>query len=108
MLSDINTTAGEFFNKTFEVDVQDNELSLEFSDAGGAEPNWAITRLKVDLIKLAPAPRAPEVRFVSPQSGDEFPYPSDISVTVHASDIDGTIANVKLYINDQFVRNNFV
>jgi len=104
MLSDINTTAGEFFNKTFEVDVQDNELSLEFSDAGGAEPNWAITRLKVDLIKLAPAPRAPEVRFVSPQSGDEFPYPSDISVTVHASDIDGTIANVKLYINDQFVR----
>ena len=39
-LTDINSIAGVFFNETFEVDVNDEELTLEFSDAGGADPNW--------------------------------------------------------------------
>ncbi len=43
--SDIDTSFGEFEDQTFEVTVTDGALSLEFSDAGGSNPDWAVTRV---------------------------------------------------------------
>ena len=79
-------------------------LTLEFSDAGGADPNWVATRVIINLLELGTVPQAPIVSFASLQSGIELPYQSDLSVTVNATDADGTIANVKLYLNSQLVR----
>ncbi len=44
-LTDIDTQPGVFFNRDFVTDVTDGKLSLEFSDGGGADPNWQVTRI---------------------------------------------------------------
>jgi len=45
MLTNIDSQAGVFFNRSFNVDVNDGKLSLEFSDLGGSDPNWVATRI---------------------------------------------------------------
>jgi len=48
---------------------------------------------------------APTVSFVKPLDGDKFAEPANLSVTVDAKAATGsTISNVKLYLNDVFVR----
>ena len=42
--------------------------------------------------------------FAQPQDGQVFDAGVDLDVVVDASDPDGGIANVKLYLNGQFVR----
>jgi fibronectin type 3 domain-containing protein len=46
----------------------------------------------------------PTVSITTPLNGQSFPAGSNINVAATASDTDGTIANVKLYRNGQFVR----
>jgi len=46
----------------------------------------------------------PTVSFTSPANGATVATGSNLHVQVAASDSDGTIANVKLYLNNQFVR----
>ncbi len=43
----ITNNAGEFPYVVFDVSVTDGELDLEFSDAGGADPNWVVTRMSL-------------------------------------------------------------
>src|SRR6185503_19476002 len=47
---------------------------------------------------------APTVSFSSPQNGAAVAAGTDLHVQVTASDSDGSIAGVKLYVNNQFVR----
>lgn len=47
---------------------------------------------------------APAVSFTSPANGATVAPGTNLHVQVNASDSDGSIANVKLYLNDQFVR----
>jgi hypothetical protein len=44
-LTGINTTAGNFITQAFTIDVTDGKLSLEFSDQGGVDKNWILTRI---------------------------------------------------------------
>lgn len=47
---------------------------------------------------------APTVEFQTPSVGAIFPAPATLQVTVSATDTDGSIANVKLYLNTVLVR----
>ena len=54
-----------------------------------------------------PAPTAnkkPSVRFAKPGNNSSFAVNANISVDVTASDSDGSVSNVRLYLNNQFVR----
>jgi hypothetical protein len=43
--NNINNAAGEFPYVTFDVTVNDGQLDIEFSDAGGSDANWVVTRM---------------------------------------------------------------
>lgn len=47
---------------------------------------------------------APEVSFVNPLPGSMFQEGDDLGVTVEATDNDGNVVNVKLFLNDVLVR----
>ncbi|GAB1855787.1 hypothetical protein MHTCC0001_06210 [Flavobacteriaceae bacterium MHTCC 0001] len=47
---------------------------------------------------------APVVSFVNPTNGENFAAPGDVHVTVDATDADGTISNVVLYLDNTLVR----
>lgn len=47
---------------------------------------------------------APFVLFNAPSAGSSLPAPATIQVSVDATDSDGSISNVKLYLNDVLVR----
>ncbi|MDQ8191129.1 Ig-like domain-containing protein [Roseibacillus persicicus] len=44
----VDSSAGTFPYVNGEVDVRDGVLNLEFSDAGGKDPNWVVTRLSLE------------------------------------------------------------
>src|SRR6185503_19024226 len=48
--------------------------------------------------------QAPSVGFQQPAAGAILPVGTDLYVQVQASDADGSISNVKLYLNTQLVR----
>ena len=41
----INTVAGGQTNLSFQVDVTDGQLNLQFDDAGGSDPSWLVNSL---------------------------------------------------------------
>lgn len=47
VLADVDNTAGGFPVNTFVVAVSGGSLSLEFSDAGGADPSWVVNSLTI-------------------------------------------------------------
>ncbi|MEM9848508.1 MAG: Ig-like domain-containing protein, partial [Bacteroidota bacterium] len=46
----------------------------------------------------------PSVAFDTPQNGESFPVGTDLYVKINASDVEGTVSSVELYLNDQLVR----
>ncbi len=51
-----------------------------------------------------PTNTAPTLNFTSPANNASFAAGANVNVTVTASDAEGSVSNVKLYLNDQFVR----
>jgi hypothetical protein len=47
VLADVDNTAGAFTTNNFVVTVSGGSLSLEFSDAGGADPSWVVNSLTI-------------------------------------------------------------
>lgn len=47
MLADVDNAAAAFTVNTFVVTVTGGSISLEFSDAGGADPSWVINTLSI-------------------------------------------------------------
>lgn len=48
----------------------------------------------------------PAVSFTVPSMNEEFPFQANIQINVSASDPDGTISEVKLYMNGEFLGND--
>ncbi|MEM6700443.1 MAG: Ig-like domain-containing protein, partial [Bacteroidota bacterium] len=72
--------------------------TVAMDDAGAAsETTISITVSSMTMNIL------PEVSFVTPEDGDQFPEGIDLTVRVNASDSDGTISSVKLYFDGQMV-----
>jgi len=46
-LTGVSTSTGQFLNQSFETEVRDGKLSLEFFDEGGSDPNWVVTRVRL-------------------------------------------------------------
>ena len=69
---------------------------------------WLSGRSRFDGGGNPPPPptnnNAPNVSFASPNNTASFNAPASINVTVNASDNDGSVSNVRLYINDTFIR----
>ncbi len=53
--NNITTNAGQFVSETFNVTVTDGVLSLEFSDQGGRDDNWAVTSVSYTSGSSAPS-----------------------------------------------------
>ncbi|TVS21050.1 MAG: hypothetical protein EA424_00875 [Planctomycetaceae bacterium] len=51
-----------------------------------------------------PPNRPPTVSFVQPASGADSTAPADLHVVVRDDDPDGRVVNVRLYLNEAFVR----
>ncbi len=47
MLSDVDTAAGQFSVKTFNVTVSSGSLTLQFLDAGGVDSSWVINGVSI-------------------------------------------------------------
>lgn len=52
-VTNFSTNAGQFLNQKFEVEIRDGKVSLEFSDQGGRDVNWVITRLRLKKLRDA-------------------------------------------------------
>ncbi len=61
--------------------------------------DWAVL-----VRKAAAANQPPAVSFAAPANGASFSPGTDLAVTVNASDPDGSVSGVKLYVNGQLVR----
>jgi hypothetical protein len=73
------------------------------TDNAGATSEATIT-IMVGSTPPPPVNKAPTVAFVQPAAGANFTAPANPHVVVNATDPDGTVANVKLYVNGAFVR----
>jgi len=60
--------------------------------------------LRMTIVAAPTANRPPTVSFKTPQSGAVLAAGSDLRVEVLAADGDGSVANVKLYVNNVFIR----
>jgi hypothetical protein len=58
-------------------------------------------------ITVAASNKAPTVSIASPANNATFTAPADLTVTANASDSDGTVAQLDLYLNNQLVRTEF-
>ena len=52
VIPDLDAPAGQFFDETFTTTVTDGKITLEFSDEGGFDPNWAVS--SIVLSRAAP------------------------------------------------------
>jgi len=57
--NNINSSVGSFPEVNFDVTVSDGQLNLEFSDQGGSDPNWVLTRLTLTRSTTSPPPPPP-------------------------------------------------
>lgn len=55
----VDENGGSATPTSFEVVVLDGELNIEFSDNGGIDPNWVLTRMSLTRIGDVPDPIAP-------------------------------------------------
>lgn len=56
-IADLDSTAGQFVEQVFRVQVSDGSLSLQFADNGGVTPDWVINR--ISLAKVSDLPLFP-------------------------------------------------
>jgi|GEM_PF-1152529 len=77
------------------------QLRAVATDDGGATTAATIT---ITVTQGGGGNVPPTVSFASPSDGQRFDVGSDVSVVAVASDSDGTVANVRLNLNDTFVR----
>ncbi len=77
-----------------------NTGNIYVSEYREHQPSGLITLLKPnDNLNISPT-----VAFEQPVDGDNLPIGTDLYVKVNASDTDGSISRVELYINNTFVR----
>ncbi|TNJ45845.1 T9SS type A sorting domain-containing protein [Tamlana fucoidanivorans] len=89
----INRDAKQFLNEVFDVDVIDGKLTLEFSDEGGTDPNWVVTRIK--------ATRNGDALMIPENQGDLnlvqiYPNPAETSLYIN---LEGVFRNDKVDID---------
>lgn len=65
-----------------------------------------ITRDEISLLAPPPNNIPPTCSFTKPSNGDSLTAPANVSVTVNASDADGSVSKVNLYQNDVLVGSN--
>ncbi|TRX60196.1 DUF4955 domain-containing protein [Fulvivirga sp. M361] len=98
-----NTYANPLFIG-FQPDTEVNFINEGMNEMEGqiVEPR-SLFEAQLEL-RLSEANTLPSILFSTPGSGNEFEIGSDLQVAASASDPDGMITGVKLYINDELVR----
>lgn len=99
-LLNTDVTAPYSFNWT-NVVTGTYTITAKAFDANNASTTSAAISVTVNA---APTNQAPILSFINPTLSATFVEPATIKVTVDASDPDGTIASVDLYVNNTFIR----
>jgi hypothetical protein len=73
-----------------------------------AEDNERSTNSSEITIVVGDVETAPNISFTTPADGSEYTQADSIVVNAVASDVNGEIANVKLYLDDVFIRQEVV
>jgi|GEM_PF-866644 len=81
-----------------------NEVTVEFPDNGGHVASLILQVEKYEQDLGDPENIPPEVSFTQPVDGQELDSGASLSAIAMATDSDGTVANVRLYLNDTLVR----
>lgn len=89
------------FEDPLELVEDVNTGNIYVSEYREDHPNGGLITL---LTPNSNANRAPMVNFVEPSSNDNFPIGTDLYVKVEASDTDGNVQKVELYLNGTLVR----
>lgn len=105
---------GELYNNSQSIDGEDIVFWYvthlrHLSSEGSALWHASGPTLTINSSTPAPTPTptantAPTVAFASPANNAAFTTGENLGVVVNASDADGTVSNIKLYLNDQLVR----
>lgn len=75
-LENISNVPKVYFNEKFEIDVSDGKLSLEFSDRGGSDVNWAVTRVILTYVEASSV--------AENDAGEAFSfYPNPTNAVIH-------------------------
>lgn len=78
----VNTRAGQFEQKTFDIEVTDRFLSLEFRDNGGSDQNWSVTKVDVDFVNPLPSKANKSLPNKSTEALKVYPNPVSDVLTV--------------------------
>ena len=99
----INSARGVFTAVGFRVRVTDNVLNLTFSDEGGSDANWVVTRISINQIETLPDGPSLQLAFVSPSpaEGARLAVGANLSLKVNPSE---AVSNVRLERNGTLVR----
>lgn len=95
-------------------DAPSNDTILQNMPAGVytlravAEDNERSTNSSEITIVVGDVATAPKISFTTPADGSEYTQADSIVVNALASDVNGEIANVKLYLDDVFIRQEVV
>jgi len=88
----------------YNVDPTNNYERTSCIDYMNFNVDGTIQSVTPTLEGIAPWNGLPLISFATPETGMAFGSGSLLSVCANASDPDGSIANVKLYLNDQLMR----
>ncbi|MBK1832427.1 Ig-like domain-containing protein [Roseibacillus ishigakijimensis] len=88
----LDSEAGAYPYVRGEVAVSDGELNLEFSDGGGSDPNWVVTRMSLEW-KGSLGPQAPAVASGSLSGLTQ----TSVNLSVNVVDDGGETPAVTLY-----------
>ncbi|WP_219008582.1 Ig-like domain-containing protein [Aquimarina litoralis] len=91
---------GNLTDELLGLSVGEHTVKAEATDNNGAKSSKSI---KVTVTGIS-SNQKPMISFTSPTGNLTVDEGYDLTVVANASDPDGTIANVKLYINDNLVR----
>jgi hypothetical protein len=107
-LRGINTLVDKFNTQNFTVVVADGKLSLEFSDQGGIDKNWVVTRIWLSKEASASASRNTQEQSVNVTDDFKiFPSPAkDVLYIEGLSNNDGEINVMDIATGRILIRNN--
>ena len=74
VLGDVDTAANNYASNAFSVTASSGSISLEFSDAGGADPTWVVNSVTISTVSPPPAgcDRAQFIADVTVPDGTSF------------------------------------
>ncbi len=89
---------------TYFPDPSSGDLFVKVFNNGVGVQSGYINMVPVDTPPSIPTNAQPSISFIRPNNNQTLTAPGNLTVDVNASDSDGSISNVRLFINNRLVR----